>query len=56
MPEEEMIVKFLVCLECFAKWVQRGVKKPMRCPRCQSRKWDVEANRIDPASLGAAVA
>ena len=29
----------LRCFSCGATWVQRQANPPIRCPRCQNRKW-----------------
>lgn len=50
---EKLIV--LKCSKCGNKWVRRMVQRPKRCPRCQCRKWDLEARGIDPASLALTV-
>ena len=29
----------LRCFSCGATWIQRQANPPIRCPRCQCRKW-----------------
>lgn len=36
--------KELRCNRCGWKWAQRGKEKPLVCPSCKSKKWNVFYN------------
>lgn len=35
-----MTITTLTCLRCNYKWIPRTDKRQVKCPNCQSRKWD----------------
>jgi len=39
------IYKERFCKRCGHEWVNRLPRKPIRCPDCNSEKWDVDLNK-----------
>lgn len=33
------------CKKCSYEWIPRTLKRPTRCPKCQTRHWDKEKRR-----------
>ena len=33
-------IEQLHCLVCGYRWLPRTANRPVKCPECQSRKWD----------------
>lgn len=41
----------LICEKCGYRWFQRTPSKPVKCPECQSRRWDEKQNKIQAMSI-----